>query len=146
MNIAPQKVSIAYTTSAGMSPPRPKLSIDQSTLTEPLPGSRPNCRIAFVYGEVAAGRILSRFYPGDAYVDWLAIDSYNSGGESFTTVFGTTYTNLVTLAPGKPIMIGETGTATSGGPAPKQLQTRLDQRRACAVAGPVPEHRRFRMV
>lgn len=58
-------------------------------------------------------------YPGDAYVDWTALDGYNSGGTtsswmSFASIFQYPYNDLVSLT-GKPIMIGETGCVESGG-------------------------------
>lgn len=59
-----------------------------------------------------------QFYPGDAWVDWTAIDGYNWGGEygwySFTEVFGSTYEELSRLA-GKPILITETGSGEEDG-------------------------------
>jgi len=56
----------------------------------------------------------SSLYPGDAYVDWTCMDGYNEGGtgwRSFSEIFGATYTALVSMAPSKPIMIGETASA-----------------------------------
>jgi hypothetical protein len=59
-----------------------------------------------------------QFYPGDAWVDWTAIDGYNWGGEfgwvSFTELFATTYEELSRLA-GKPILITETGSGEDDG-------------------------------
>jgi len=61
-------------------------------------------------------------YPGDAYVDWVALDGYNwgtfrtdSSWESFQDIFGKSYARLLQVAPGKPIMIAETGSAEQGG-------------------------------
>ena len=57
-------------------------------------------------------------------MDWLGVDGYNfssdngSAWTSFSGVFGKTYNELVNLAPGKPIMIGETGTSADGGSKP----------------------------
>ncbi|WP_423921758.1 glycoside hydrolase family 26 protein [Frigoribacterium sp. 2-23] len=60
------------------------------------------------------------YYPGDAYVDWTGIDGYNWGTsdpdfdwQSFGEVFGDLYDDLHTI--GKPIIIGETASATEGG-------------------------------
>ena len=51
-----------------------------------------------------------KLYPGDAYVDWTCLHGYNkTGNDSFSSVFTTSYQKLLTLAPTKPIMIGETG-------------------------------------
>lgn len=52
-------------------------------------------------------------YPGDAYVDWVAMDGYAKVGstQTPTQAFGTTYDAITqTVAPSKPIMICETGT------------------------------------
>jgi Glycosyl hydrolase family 26 len=68
---------------------------------------------------------LASLYPGDAYVDWTCMDGYNRGTKlgtgsgdswkSFSSVFKTTYTELLKLAPSKPIMVGETASTESGG-------------------------------
>ena len=57
-------------------------------------------------------------YPGDGYVDWVGLNGYNWGGsawETFDKVFGKSYSALLQLAPGKPIMIGETSSTEDGG-------------------------------
>ena len=60
------------------------------------------------------------YYPGDAYVDWMAFDGYNRGTSedgstwrSFATVTGLIYPGLA--AKGKPIMIAETASTEDGG-------------------------------
>jgi hypothetical protein len=61
---------------------------------------------------------LGELYPGDAYVDWTCMDGYNwgsTGWTSFSGVFSTTYGELLSLAPTKPVMIGETASAEVGG-------------------------------
>jgi hypothetical protein len=66
---------------------------------------------------------LSSLYPGDAYVDWTCMDAYNWGTnpykpdswKSFIQTFTSTYNSLLTLAPDKPIMIGETASSEYGG-------------------------------
>ncbi|MEO5716558.1 MAG: Ig-like domain-containing protein [Luteolibacter sp.] len=69
---------------------------------------------------------LSRFYPGDQYVDWIAIDAYNRGttGSYNWTSFidlidpssgASTYDDTVAAAPGKPVMIAEAGCNDVGG-------------------------------
>ena len=63
---------------------------------------------------------LASLYPGDAYVDWTAMDGYNwgvdkGGWQSFTQIFATTYAQLLQLAPTKPIMLGETASSEDGG-------------------------------
>jgi hypothetical protein len=66
---------------------------------------------------------LSGLYPGDADVDWVAMDGYNwgtnplkpAGWTTFAQVFKATYDALGTLAPAKPVMIAETGSSEWGG-------------------------------
>ena len=56
-------------------------------------------------------------YPGDSYVDWIAMDGYNQGGkkwQTFSKVFGKTYQKLLTIA-SKPVMVAETATSSKGG-------------------------------
>ena len=60
---------------------------------------------------------LPLLYPGDEYVDWTCMDGYNRGDnpinpegwKTFSTVFSQTYKELLSIAPSKPIMIGEVG-------------------------------------
>jgi hypothetical protein len=51
------------------------------------------------------------FYPGDAYVDWMAIDGYNRNASWSTPykIFHDTYAQIAALNPSTPIMIAETG-------------------------------------
>lgn len=49
------------------------------------------------------------FYPGDAYVDWLGIDAYDSAGNPTATYLATAYANLSRVTSGKPLLLGETG-------------------------------------
>ncbi|MDQ3815369.1 MAG: hypothetical protein M3347_15735, partial [Armatimonadota bacterium] len=65
-----------------------------------------------------------RAYPGDAYVDMVAIDGYNFGETlpssnwlSFTAIFQDKYARIIgdPRLRHKPVMIGETGCATVGG-------------------------------
>jgi hypothetical protein len=66
---------------------------------------------------------LAGLYPGNAYVDWVAMDGYNSGlnpiqpdrWRSFSELFGPTYATLQRIAPSKPIMIAETASTEIGG-------------------------------
>ncbi len=61
-------------------------------------------------------------YPGDAYVDWVALDAYNFGADGIDgwTTFDETvkpmYNQLVTIAPQKPVMIAEIASSEDGGP------------------------------
>jgi beta-mannanase len=63
-------------------------------------------------------------YPGSRYVDWVALDGYNWGldhhlgvptWQSFSDIFGATYSQLVDVAPGKPMMIAEMASTENGG-------------------------------
>jgi hypothetical protein len=73
--------------------------------------------------EPSNGASLSSLYPGSSYVDWTCIDGYNwglnplrpSGWQTFSSIFRGTYDDLLALAPGKPIMIGETASTEYGG-------------------------------
>ncbi len=65
---------------------------------------------------------LDRLYPGPSYVDWVGMDGYNHGTansyspwQTFSTVFSSTYNHITSLAPNKPLMIGETASEESGG-------------------------------
>ena len=57
-------------------------------------------------------------YPGDEWVDWVALDGFDFGGSvgwpSFTTIFGSTYDRLARLTD-RPMMIAETGVNDEGG-------------------------------
>lgn len=72
---------------------------------------------------------LNQLYPGDAYVDWLALDGYNWYTRqampwlSFSQVFSGTptqkqmrdsYTEITSLSPSKPLMIAEFATVELG--------------------------------
>lgn len=61
---------------------------------------------------------IASYYPGDDYVDWLSIDGYNWGSnysftrwKSFDETFSQQYVKMVNLAPSKPIMLAEVGSA-----------------------------------
>ncbi|HSC20589.1 MAG TPA: glycosyl hydrolase [Solirubrobacterales bacterium] len=66
---------------------------------------------------------LSSLYPGNEYVDWTCLDGYNFGKnpeqpdswKSFSTLYKTSYEELLSLAPTKPIMIGEMASTEYGG-------------------------------
>jgi hypothetical protein len=67
---------------------------------------------------------LASVYPGDAYVDWTGLDGYNHGTnpahpdswKSFNQLYRTSYSNIVgSLAPSKPMMIGEVASTEYGG-------------------------------
>jgi hypothetical protein len=66
---------------------------------------------------------LAGLYPGDGYVDAIALDGYNwgataghaTGWRSPAEVFDPTLDVVRALAPGVPVMIGETGSTDEGG-------------------------------
>jgi glycosyl hydrolase family 26 len=66
---------------------------------------------------------LASLYPGDEYVDWTCLDGYNHGTnpaqpdswKSFSTLYTSSYNELLSLAPSKPIMIGEMASTEYGG-------------------------------
>lgn len=72
------------------------------------------------FSHINATASYAALYPGDAYVDWAALDGYNWGTsrggqwESFTQEFAPSYDTLAALT-AKPIMIAETGSTELGG-------------------------------
>ena len=60
---------------------------------------------------------LRSLFPGQNQVDWVAVDGYNWGTvrtwrwQSYADIFGPTVRELRALAPGRPVMIAETGCA-----------------------------------
>lgn len=70
------------------------------------------------------------FYPGDRWVDWVAVDGFNFGGSegwpSFTTIFGSTYDRLVELTD-KPVMIAETGSTEETGNKAEWVASALER-------------------
>jgi mannan endo-1,4-beta-mannosidase len=69
-------------------------------------------------------RSLDSLYPGDEYVDWTCMDVYNWGTgidaghawRSFSSLAGPTYHEITgSIAPSKPMLIGETASAETGG-------------------------------
>jgi hypothetical protein len=74
--------------------------------------------------EFSGSTPLASVYPGDAYVDWTGLDGYNHGTnpahpdswKSFNQLYRTTYDNITgSLAPSKPMMIGEVASTEYGG-------------------------------
>ncbi len=60
---------------------------------------------------------MSNLYPGAGYVDWVGLDAYNGDvpWTSFQNLISSTYGQLTAMAPGKPIVVGETGSTETGG-------------------------------
>jgi mannan endo-1,4-beta-mannosidase len=74
--------------------------------------------------EYSGSTSLASLYPGDAYVDWTCLDGYNWGTnpnkpdrwKSFDQVYKASYAKIVeTIAPSKPMMIGEVASSEYGG-------------------------------
>jgi hypothetical protein len=73
----------------------------------------------------------TRYYPGDAYVDWVGIDGYNWGNtqswsswSSFSSLFANVYRDY---AGRKPIIIAETASAEQGGSKPSWITSAASQ-------------------
>jgi len=66
------------------------------------------------------GRPFTQFFPGDEYVDYVALDGYNWGTsdgesfESFSKIFASSYATITQLS-SKPVVITETASSESGG-------------------------------
>jgi beta-mannanase len=74
--------------------------------------------------EYSGATPLAQVYPGSEYVDWVGLDGYNWGTnpnkpdrwKTFEQVYRTSYQNITgTIAPGKPMMIGEVASSEYGG-------------------------------
>jgi hypothetical protein len=77
---------------------------------------------------------LASLYPGDAYVDWTAMDGYNwgtnpvkpGGWKTFSQIFSATYSFIQqSVAPSKPMMVGETASTEYGGSKATWIQEML---------------------
>jgi mannan endo-1,4-beta-mannosidase len=78
---------------------------------------------------------LNSLYPGDEYVDWTGLDGYNwgtnpngpKGWMSFEKLFESTYRNITeSIAPSKPLAIGEIGSSEHGGSKSAWIEEALD--------------------
>jgi hypothetical protein len=75
------------------------------------------------------------YYPGDAYVDWVGLDSYNWGEnpvqddrwETPDEVLTPTIERLKQIAPGKPICICEVASSEFGGDKPSWIRDLLSR-------------------
>jgi beta-mannanase len=87
-----------------------------------LQESATNVRWVWSPNVVSTGDLsILALYPGDAYVDWIALDGYNWGTsdagktwQDFAAIFGYSY-DLLVAAINKPIMVAETGSSELGG-------------------------------
>ncbi|HEX3240968.1 MAG TPA: glycosyl hydrolase [Solirubrobacterales bacterium] len=66
------------------------------------------------------GRPFTQFFPGDEWVDYVALDGYNWGAsegepwETFSQIFASSYATITALST-KPVIIAETGSSETGG-------------------------------
>lgn len=71
-------------------------------------------------GEYPGALSFSEVYPGDQYVNWVAMDAFNWGTtqgttwQTFSQIFGQSYKDMLKLT-AKPLMIAETACAEQGG-------------------------------
>jgi beta-mannanase len=69
-----------------------------------------------------------RFYPGERWLDWVALDGFNWGApiawQSFADVFDRSYRRLASIT-SKPIMIAEIGSNEAGGSKARWLRRTL---------------------
>jgi beta-mannanase len=69
----------------------------------------------------------TEYFPGDAYVDYVALDGYNRGGTEWASlkqVFTSSYKQITELS-AKPVLIAETGSAETGGSKASWITTGL---------------------
>jgi hypothetical protein len=78
---------------------------------------------------------LASLYPGDEYVDWTCLDGYNWGRStkplrhwrSFSYLFGPSYRLISeTIAPSKPMLVGETASSEIGGSKPEWIEAMFE--------------------
>jgi beta-mannanase len=80
---------------------------------------------------------LNLLFPGSRLVDWMAVDGYNWGTtrnwgwQTYTDIFAPTVRDLGALAPRRPVMIAETGSA----PDPRKPRWVTDTLRAARADG-----------
>ena len=88
------------------------------------------------YGGPENFKSVSGQYPGDAYVDWTGLDGYNWGTnpshsgqwQTFNQLYRSSYRYLVeTVAPNKPLMIGEVASSEYGGSKATWIKEMLTQ-------------------
>lgn len=69
--------------------------------------------VVWVWSVSAAGTAPAAYYPGDANVDWVAIDGYDTNGDSsIVPVFSSIYSAVAGY--NKPVLIAETGASSTG--------------------------------
>lgn len=77
---------------------------------------------------------IAGLYPGDNYVDWISLDGYNrlaNSWQDFSSVAAATIIQLTNIAPGKPIMVAETGCNQTNNPTETKAQWFLNALTNC---------------
>lgn len=87
-------------------------------------------RWMFAPNSVSAGEwAISDYWPGDDYVDVMGFSAYNFGGDAWQApadLFEPTVRELADLAPGKPIVVAQVGSASEGGDKDQWLVDMFD--------------------
>lgn len=88
--------------------------------------------VLWVFAPDVGNTLYRNIYPGDAYVDWTALDGYNWGTtqpwskwQSFSQVFQSAYKEITKIAPNKPLMLSEVNTTDVGGDKAKWYEDML---------------------
>lgn len=100
------------------------------------------------YDPSASWNILSKYYPGDTYVDILGVDGYNWGTtqekerhgwdsrwKTFGEIFEPPCRELRTVAPSKPLIVFETATTLHGGNKTKWIQDAISVSEKLGIEG-----------
>jgi len=92
--------------------------------------------VRWVWSPLARG-VVTEQYPGDRYVDVVALSGFNGGTvlpwggwRTFADAFGAPLRSLRRLAPDKPVQISEVATARQGGSKPLWIEQMFDYVRA----------------
>jgi endoglucanase len=73
--------------------------------------------VAFVWNPTVGGTDATPYWPGDAYVDWVGIDAFDTSGKGIVTTLNVPYAKYATMGNGlHPVMVGETGGLQSNQP------------------------------
>lgn len=89
--------------------------------------------VLFIFSPDSTQTQYAQIYPGEKYVDWIALDGYNwgttqnwSSWQSFAQVFQNAYNQITKVAPEKPLMIAETNSTNVGGDKAAWYQDALE--------------------